>query len=98
MLGLQELKKYAFPGNNCPSFFFFPVAEGGTDSCFLIAKMCLPLCDFLGRSLPGSSVHGTLQARVLEWVAISSPSVSSRPRDRTPVFYVTCFDRWVLYH
>ena len=32
-------------------------------------------------SLPGSSVHGTLQARVLEWVAISFSRGSSRPRD-----------------
>ena len=32
-------------------------------------------------SLPGSSVHGILQARILEWVAISSSRGSSRPRD-----------------
>ena len=35
--------------------------------------------------LPGSSVHGVLQARVLEWVAISFSRGSSRPRDRTRV-------------
>ena len=34
---------------------------------------------------PGSSVHGILQARTLEWVAISSFRGSSRPRDRTPL-------------
>ena len=36
-------------------------------------------------SLPGSSVHGILQARVLEWVATSFSRGSSRPRDRTQV-------------
>ena len=34
-------------------------------------------------SLPGSSVHGILQARILEWVAISSSRGSSQPRDTT---------------
>ena len=32
-------------------------------------------------SLPDSSVHGILQARILEWVAISFPKESSRPKD-----------------
>ena len=36
-------------------------------------------------SLPGFSVHGTSQARILEWVTISFSRVSSRPRDRTQV-------------
>ena len=36
-------------------------------------------------SLPGSSVHGIFQARVLEWVAISFSRGSSRPRDQTQV-------------
>ena len=34
-------------------------------------------------SLPGSSIHGILQARVLEWGAIAFSRESSRPRDRT---------------
>ena len=38
-------------------------------------------------SPPGSSVHGILQARILEWVAISSSSGSSRLRDQTHVFF-----------
>ena len=41
------------------------------------------LCDPMGSSPPGSSVHGTLQARVLEWVAMPSSRGSSRPRDST---------------
>ena len=45
-------------------------------------------CDPLDCSLPGSSVHGILQARILEWVAISFSRGSSQPRDQTPVFYI----------
>ena len=41
--------------------------------------------DPMDYSLPGSSVHGIFQARVLEWVAISFPRESSRPRDQTRV-------------
>ena len=37
------------------------------------------------RSLPGSSAHGILQARILEWVAIPFCRVSSQPRDRIQV-------------
>ena len=36
-------------------------------------KSCPTLCDPVDSSPPGSSIHGTLQARILEWVAISSP-------------------------
>ena len=43
------------------------------------------LCDPMDCSLPGSSVHGVLQARILEWVAISLSRGSSRPRDHTRV-------------
>ena len=45
--------------------------------CCLIAKSCPALCDSMDCSLPGSSVHGIFQARVLEWVAISSSRGSS---------------------
>ena len=36
----------------------------------LVAQSCLTLCDSMDYSPPGSSVHGILQARTLEWVAI----------------------------
>ena len=41
------------------------------------------LCDPMDYSLPGSSTHRILQARILEWFAISSSRSSSRPRDQT---------------
>ena len=43
----------------------------------VVAQSCLTLCDPIDRSLPGSSVHGIFQARVLEWVAISFSRGSS---------------------
>ena len=49
-----------------------------------VAQSCPTLWDSMDCSLPGSSVHGIFQARVLEWVAIFSRE-SSWPRDRTPV-------------
>ena len=48
-------------------------------------KSFLTLCDPLGGSLPGSSVHGIFQARGLEWVAIPFSRGPSRPRDWTQV-------------
>ena len=50
-----------------------------------VAQSCPTLCDPMDCSLPGSSLHGILQARVLEWVAISFSRGSSWPRDRTRV-------------
>ena len=52
-------------------------------ACDLLAKSCQALCDPMDHRLPGSSVHGFSQARILEWVAISFAMGSSRPRGRT---------------
>ena len=61
--------------------------------CICVCVSCL----FLSNSLisldcspPGSSVHGILQARILEWVAMPSFRGSSPPRDQTCVSYVAC--------
>ena len=67
-----------------------------------VVQSCLTLCDPLDCSPPGSSIHGILQARVLEWVAISFSRGSSRPRDQTQVSHSVgrCFNLWatsVLY-
>ena len=59
---------------------------------------CVTVCKPTDCSPPGSSVHGILQARILEWAAISSSRGSSRPRDRTRVSYVSCIGRKVPYH
>ena len=57
----------------------------------LITKSCLTLATpwTLAGSLPGSSVHGIFQARILKWVAISFSKGFSWPRDRTPVSCIT---------
>ena len=47
---------------------------------------------------PGSSVHGTFQARILEWVAVSYSRGSSQPRDQTQVSCISCICLLILYH
>ena len=55
-----------------------------------VIQSCPTLCDPMYCSPPGSSAHGILQAKILEWVAISSCRVSSRCRDQTHVSGVSC--------
>ena len=62
------------------------------------AQLGLTLWDSVDCSLIGSSVHGMLQARILEWVAIASSRAPSQPRDWARVSYVSCTGRWTLYH
>ena len=50
-----------------------------------VTQSCPTLCDPMDCSPPGSSVHGILQARILEWVAISFSRGPSQPRDQTQV-------------
>ena len=62
--------------------------------CVKSLQLCPILCDPMDYSTSGSSVHGILQARILEWVAISFSRGSSRPRDRTQVSHTVgrCFN------
>ena len=55
--------------------------------CVFIAQLCPTLCNPVDYSPPGSSVHGSLQARILEWIVISYSRGSSQPRDQT---WVSC--------
>ena len=59
------------------------------------AQLCLTLCDPMDYSLPGYSVHGIIQARILEWVTISFSRRSSWPRDQT---CISCIGSWILNH
>ena len=52
----------------------------------LVTKSCLTLYDPMDHSLPGSSVHGIFQARILEWVVISFSRGYSWPRDQSCIF------------
>ena len=66
--------------------------------CAKSLQLCLTLSDPVDCSPPGSSVHGILQARILEWVAMPAFRASSQPRDQTRVSYVSCISRQILYH
>ena len=59
---------------------------------------CLTLCNSMDCRPPGSSVHGILQARMPEWVAISFYRGTSQPRDWTLVSDISSTGRQVLYH
>ena len=71
---------------------FYNIVESESE----VTQSCPTLCDPVDCSLPGSSVHGILQERILEWVASSFSSGSSWPRDRTQVSRIAgrCFNLW----
>ena len=59
-------------------------------------QSCLTLCDPMDCIPPSSSVHGILQARILEWVAMLSSRGSSQPRHWNCLSYVSCIGRQIL--
>ena len=64
----------------------------------MYAQSCLTLFNPMDCSSPGSSVHGIFQARMLEWVAISSSRGFSQPSDHTHVSCISYFGGWNLHH
>ena len=97
-----EVPQCIYPPFSFQNYFLCPcLKEKGKGlwlliwTCCLVAQSCPTLCDPMDCSLPGSSVHGILQARILEWFAISSSRGSSQLRDQTQVF---CIGRQILYH
>ena len=78
MIPFEVLNTIAPPAkclNPAPSPGRIPTFPHPQWSCVLVAPLCPTLCDPMDCSPPGSSVHGILQARMLGWVAISSPAV-----------------------
>ena len=65
-----------------------PLRDSSACECAKLLQLCLTLCDSMDGSAPGSSVHVTLQARILEWIAMPSSRGSSWPRDWTHLSYV----------
>ena len=61
-------------------------------------QLCPTFCRPVDYSPLGSSVHGILQAKLLERVAVLSSRESSQPRHWTSVSSISCFGRQVLYH
>ena len=77
--------------------------------CSVAHKMCLllwnmhaqsypTLWDLMDCSLPGSSIHGILQARILEWIATSYSRGYSWFRGQIDISCYSCIGRWILYH
>ena len=62
-----------------------------------VTQLCLTVCNTTDCSPPDSSADGISQARTLDWVAISFSRGSSWPRDRSPIFFSSCFGQ-ILYH
>ena len=67
-------------------------------ACMLSLQLCPALCDLMDYSLIGSSVHGILQTRILEQVAIPFPKGSFRPGDGTCISYISCIGSRILYY
>ena len=99
LLGSRHFKKYIWLGFIFP---FWSLSLSLFFSCISrIDYVCVShsvgsLCNPMGYSPPGSSVHGILQARILEWVAISFSRGSSQPREWTRVSCIAhrCFTIW----
>ena len=64
----------------------------------ICAQLCLSLRSPMDCSPPGSSVHGILQARILEWVDIPYSRGPSQPKQQTCISCVSCLDRRILYY
>ena len=64
------------------------VGEMGGVECGSYSQSCPALCNSMDSRLPGSSVRGISQARILEWVTISSSRGSFQPRGRTHASYL----------
>ena len=57
--------------------------------CVLVSQLCLTLCDPMDYSPSDSSVHGILQSRILDWVAIPFSSKTSQPKDQSQISCIT---------
>ena len=96
-----------FSINIIPVFSFHRSLNVGEHLCSIkdhnvcvwsVTGLCLTLRDSRDCSLPGSSVHGVFQARIMEWVAISFSRGSSCTKDWSWVSCISCIGGQVLYH
>ena len=87
-------------GVSCPRQLQIDTCHGHLQSPSVLchARSRPAVSDPTDCSPPGSSVHGILQARILEWVAMPSCRRSSQLRDYTCISYVSCIGRQILYH
>ena len=97
---LIELKLAVLLLTNALSFFTwsYVLLNLSNRMCAALLQLCPTLCNPMHYSPPGSSVHGILQARILNWAAMPSSMGSSQPGDRNRVSSVSCTGRQVHYH
>ena len=77
------IPKWFFSGGQIydSRLFFFPLFF--CENAYKLLQSCVIFCDPMNYSPPDSSAHGILQARILDWLAISYSRRSSQPRDQT---------------
>ena len=85
------ISSFSWPANVIQALFIYYLLVGLSASSLesvkvLVTQFCLTLYNPIDCSLPGSSIYGILQARILEWIAIPFSRGSSRPRDQTWVY------------
>ena len=105
MLSIKNNKTTASWQNKKMKYILFEIANmvplaiwGWVCACYVDSVVSDSLWPHGHCSLLGSSVHGILQVRILQWVAIPFSRGSSWPRDWTHVSHVSCIGRWVPYH
>ena len=79
-------------------FYLYEVACMHCNECMqsLSHSVCPTLCDAMGCSLPGSSLHENFQATILEWVHMSFCMRSSQSRNQTRVSCISCIGRQIF--
>ena len=93
---LWALDPHSKPPCKTPPFLMSTRGLSSTHSvCRLLLPSCLTRRNPIDCSPPGSSVYGILQARILDWIAVSFSRGSSWPRDRT---HISCTGRRIPYH
>ena len=95
---VTELPKTSWKFRPGSGMHFHPVGYEPSAFVCSVIQSCLTVCDPMDCGLPGSSVHGIFQARILEWIAISFSRGSSPAKDQTRVSWVSGIGRPVLYH
>ena len=88
--GLQTWEPQASPSPTLCPFTALKPSEHPSSVSAQLLQLCPALCDPMDCSLPGSSIHGILQARILKWVAMASSRGSPQPRDGIHTSYVPC--------
>ena len=96
----NPLLDFYFQNDKRLNFVFLKAApikkapHGLVQVCVPLPQSCPTLCDPIDCSPPGSSVHGSLKARVLEGIAMPFSRGSSQPRDQTCIF--SCLLHWQM--